>query len=358
MAIPRSTTRRCSLDFAAGRRPRPRKGVAGIISAVIMFSMLFSVGTGYFLFVNTTNTFYVKSLSDRTSAMQAQLNEALVVASAAGSNNHLTLTVTNNAAISTNITGVLLIDPNKALYTFGVGLSSNTTPALPIGLSQGGSATVDTALLVVAGTYTIKVLTQRGNAFSATYPPTAVVLASQALGSGAFGDLFISFHSFTWYKVVTCNVTQKCLQKQGNGFALPASSTTLPIAFSISVTDLNPLRQNITLDKYSLMTEFVPPVPGFGGGSANSYAWYIVSNTTNVLSAYSPFTLFYNTPVTLVFASSTAGLLTPYAPVIVSGTTTYGFLVSHGCQGIKQVNCMPTTENYGQVAPYVSTLYY
>src|SRR2546426_7071934 len=184
MAIPRSTTRRCSLDFAAGRRPRPRKGVAGIISAVILFSMLFSVGTGYFLFVNTTNTFYVKSLSDRTSAMQAQLNEALGVVSAAGSNNHLTLTVTNNAAISTNITGVLLIDPNKALYTFGVGLSSNTTPALPIGLSQGGSATVDTSLLIVAGKDTIKILTPRGDAFSAAYPPPPAALAAQAISDG------------------------------------------------------------------------------------------------------------------------------------------------------------------------------
>jgi len=358
MATRRPTTRRCSLDFAGGRRPRPRKGVAGIISAVILFSMLFSVGTGYFLFVNTTNSLYVTSLSDRTSAMQAQLNEDLAVVSAAGSNNHLTLTVTNNAAIGTNITGVLLIDPNKALYTFGVGLSSNTTPPLPIGLSQGGSATVDTALLVVAGTYTIKVLTQRGNAFSATYPPSAVVLASQALGSGAFGDLFIAFHSFTWHKVVTCNVNQKCLQKQGSGFAIPAGFTSSPIAFSMSVTNLNSFQQNITLDQYTLMTEFVPPVPGFGGGSANSYAWYIVSNSSTVLSAYSKFTLFYNRPVTLVFASSSAGTLVPYAPLILSGTITYGFLVSHGCQAIKQSNCQSTTDNYGQVSPYVSTLYY
>jgi len=332
--------------------------VAGIISAVILFSMLFSVGTGYFLFVNTTNTFYVKSLSDRTSAMQAQLNEVLDVVSAAGSNNHLTLTVTNNAAISTNITGVLLIDPNKVLYTYGVGLSSNTTPALPIGLSQGGSATVDTSLLVVAGTYTIKVLTQRGNAFSATYPPSPVALAEQALSSGAFGDLFVAFHSFTWYKVVICNVNQKCLQKQANGFAIPATSTTSPIAFSISVTNLNSAQQNITLDQYTLMTEFVPPVPGFGGGSATAYAWYIVSNSSTVLSAYSKFTLFYNRPVTLVFASSSAGTLIPYAPVILSGTITYGFLVSHGCQAIKQSNCQSTTDNYGQVSPYVSTLYY
>src|SRR2546427_2314523 len=191
MAIPRSTTRRCSLDFAAGRRPRPRKGVAGIISAVILFSMLFSVGTGYFLFVNTTNTFYVKSLSDRTSAMQAQLNEDVGVVSAAGTNNHLTLTVTNNGAISTNITGVLLIDPNKVLSTFGVGLSSNTTPALPIGLSQGGSTTIDTALLVVAGTNTIKILTPRGNALSSTHPPPPGALAPQAPRRGRVARPFL-----------------------------------------------------------------------------------------------------------------------------------------------------------------------
>ena len=332
--------------------------MAGIIASVLLFAMLFSVGTGYFLFINTMNSFYVKNLSDRTSAMQAQLNEVLGVVSAAGSNNHLTLTVTNNGAISTNITGVLLIDPNKALFTYGVGLSSNTTPALPIGLSQGDSATVDTAILIVSGTYTIKVLTQRGNAFSATFPPSAVSLAEQALATGAFGDLFIAFHSFTWYKVVVCNVTQQCLQKQGNGFALPASSTSLPIAFSMSVTNLNPLRKNITLDKFTLMTEFVPPIPGAGGATASAYAWYVVSNSSTLLNPFTAMTIFYNKPVTLVFASSSAGTLTPYAPLILSGTITYGFLVSHGCQAIKQSNCQSSTDNYGQVAPYVSTLYY
>src|SRR5207244_10987110 len=114
--------------------------------------------------------------------------------------------------------------------------SSNSTPALPIGVSQESSTTVNTALLIVSGTYTIKVLTQRGNAFPATYPPSPVSLAEQSLASGAIGDLYIAFHSFTWYKVVTCNVTQQCLQRQGNGFAIPASSTSLPIAFSMSVT--------------------------------------------------------------------------------------------------------------------------
>jgi len=321
--------------------------------------MLFSVGTGYFLFVNNTNSFYVKNLSDRTSAMEAQLNEILLVATAAGGSNHLTLTVTNNSPVDSNITAVYVIDPSNVFYTYGIGFSSNTTPALPLGVGQGGSATVDTGIVIqTGGVYKLKVVTQRGNTFSATYPQTAVSLASQALASGAIGDLYLQFHSLAWYKVVTCNVTQQCLQRQGGGFAIPAISTVSPIAFSIQVTNLNSLQQNITLDQYSLMTELVPPTPGTGGGTARSYAWYLVSNSTNVLSAYATFTLLYGKSVTLVFASSSAGTLTPYAPVISAGTITYGFIVSHGCQAIRQSNCTPANVNYGQVAPYVSTLYY
>jgi archaellum component FlaF (FlaF/FlaG flagellin family) len=347
------------LDLTGRRRPRTRSGVAGIVAAVLLFAMLFSAGTGYFLFVNNMNTFYVKNLSDRSSAMQAQLSENLQVATAAGSgSNHLTLTVTNNGPVDSNITALYVTDPSNALHTYGIGFSSNTTPALAIGVGQGGSATIDTGIVIQTGVYKLKVVTQRGDTFSATYPTTAVSLASQALASGAIGDLYLQFHSLTWYKVVTCNITQQCLQSQGGGFSVPAASSVLPIAFSIQVTNLNSRQQNITFDQYTLMTELVPPTPGTGGGTARSYAWYIVSNSTNVLSPFSTFTLFYSKSVTLIFASSSAGTLTPYAPAITSGTITYGFIVSHGCQGIRQVNCQPSTVNYGQVAPYVSTLYY
>jgi len=39
-----------------------RRGTAGVIAAVIMFGILFTVGTGYFIFVNSTNNQYVKNL--------------------------------------------------------------------------------------------------------------------------------------------------------------------------------------------------------------------------------------------------------------------------------------------------------
>ncbi len=346
------------MDFAGGRRPRPRKAVAGIIGAVLLFAMLFSVGTGYFLFVNNVNTFYVKGLSDRGSAIQAQLNENLQIGATSSINNHLTLTVVNSGAIDANITGVLVIDPNKALFTYGIGFSSNTIPALPFGLGQGGSTGIDTGILVQTGTYTIKVLTQRGNAFLATYPPTPVSLASQALASGAIGDLYIKFHTFTWYLVVSCMGIRFCLQLQGNGFAIPATSTRFPIAFSVSVTNLNSLQQNITLDQYTLMNEFITPFPAQGGGTARSFSWYIVSNSSTVLSPFSTTTLIYNRPVTIVFASTSAGALTLDAPSFSAGTITFGFFVSHGCLAMRQSSCQPSTVNYGQVAPYISTLYF
>src|SRR5256885_16935971 len=159
--------------------------------------MLFSVGTGYFLFINTMNSFYVKNLSDRTSAMQAQLNEILQVSTGAASgNNHLTLTVTNKGPTDSNITAVYVTGPASAFYTYGIGFSSNTTPALPIGAGQGGSATVDTGIVIqTGGAYKLKVVTQRGNTFSATYPQTAVSLASQALASGAISDIYLQIHS-------------------------------------------------------------------------------------------------------------------------------------------------------------------
>jgi len=50
-----------------------RKAVAGILAALILFVMLFTVGTGYFLFVNQGNLLYTKALSARSNSIQSTL---------------------------------------------------------------------------------------------------------------------------------------------------------------------------------------------------------------------------------------------------------------------------------------------
>jgi len=40
--------------------PHARKAIAGIMAAIILFAMLFTVGTTYFLYVNLNNQLYTK----------------------------------------------------------------------------------------------------------------------------------------------------------------------------------------------------------------------------------------------------------------------------------------------------------
>src|SRR5207302_1329991 len=146
-------------------------GLSGLIAGLFVFGMIFTVGTGFFIFVNNVNTAYVKSLSDRSSAMQDQLSETLQVSGAPGAGNHLMITATNSGAKNANVTDILVVDPGRALHTYGIGFASNTAPALPQPVSLARSSpSLDTGLVIVAGTYTLKVITQRGNTFVAAYP--------------------------------------------------------------------------------------------------------------------------------------------------------------------------------------------
>jgi hypothetical protein len=183
--------------------------------------MIFTVGTGFFIFVNNVNTAYVKSLSDRSSAMQDQLSETLQIAGAAGAGNHLTITATNSGAKNANVTDVLVIDPGRALHTYGIGFASNTTPVLPVPVSLAGSSpSLDTGLVIVSGTYTIKVITQRGNAFVGSYPPPAaaagpggnallvqmIATPPQALGGATITDtVTVSNYASSAVTAVTLN---------------------------------------------------------------------------------------------------------------------------------------------------------
>jgi flagellin-like protein len=56
-----------------------KRAVSGILAAVILFAMLFTVGTGFFLFANTQNNFYDQALSARNTAQKNQLSESLAL---------------------------------------------------------------------------------------------------------------------------------------------------------------------------------------------------------------------------------------------------------------------------------------
>src|SRR2546427_4700265 len=168
--------------------------------------MIFSVGAGYFMFVINGESQYSQALANRTQGLQSKLVESLKITPASGASNHLVFTATNVGGTAANITDVFVLDPSGVTHTYGLGFGgSNTTPALPGGVTpQMTSASYDTGITIVPGTYTIKVITHRGNAYTATYPVPPTSFASST------GSLTVDLSSFRWVQLTgTSSITQE-----------------------------------------------------------------------------------------------------------------------------------------------------
>src|SRR5437899_7216836 len=111
-----------------------RRGTAGIIVAVILFGILFTVGTSYFIFVNSTNNQYVKNLVSTASNKQNANAESLVVTTLLEPNGDIGFYANNTSGVSMNMTVVYVISSTGGMLRCGgVGLPAgagcvNTVP--------------------------------------------------------------------------------------------------------------------------------------------------------------------------------------------------------------------------------------
>ena len=184
-------------------RRRSRRAVAGIVATVIMFAILFTVGTSYFIFVNSENQSYVQSLVKATSKEQGSLTESLTVNTVLEADGEVGFTATDTSGVTVNMTAVLVISSTGALLTCaGVGFPAgagctNTTPTLWITIDSGAtSASIDTGSVYSPGsTVTVKVLTARGNSYSQTYPEAA----SQ---SGSSQSVTVALDNLKWVQLL------------------------------------------------------------------------------------------------------------------------------------------------------------
>src|SRR2546428_8103051 len=203
---PRLISRRCSELNIKGESRTKRREVSGFLSGLLLFSMIFSVGAGYFMFVINGESQYSQALANRTQGLQSKLVESLRITPASGASNHLVFTATNIGGTAANITDVFVLDPSGVTHTSGLGFGgSHPPPALPGGVTpQKTSASYDTGITIVPGPYTIKVITHRGNAYTATYPPVPTSFAS------ATGSLTVDLSSFRWVQLTgTSSITQE-----------------------------------------------------------------------------------------------------------------------------------------------------
>jgi len=171
-------------------RRESRRGVAGIVATVVMFAILFTVGTSYFIFVGSQNSSYVSNLLSATNKVQGNLAEGLSIGALLDSTGNLEFYANNTSSETVNMTAVLIISSTGALLSCeGVGFPAgagcgNTTPTLWQVVTPGsGSPDFDTEYAYVTGTtLTLKVLTARGNSYSTTYPqPASQSSASQSV---------------------------------------------------------------------------------------------------------------------------------------------------------------------------------
>lgn len=352
---------------------RRRRAISGIIGAVFLFTMLFTVGSEYFIFINNANAVETQSLVARGNALAARLQEDVQVSTSVNSTGYIQFYLNNTGGATVNVTSLVILNVTGAvLGCYGVGLPStqgcrNTTPGLPA-VANPGVGTPSTGYVVTnyqyaKGTVVLKLITSTGNIFTATYPQTSVSLAAQALSSGAIGDLYLDFQSYSFYTVALCtgSSVNYCITYQGKGFAVPISDLSGNVAFSVSVTDLNPQQANITLDEYSFIADYAPK-----GNSFLNAVWYVVDNSSSqIMNSYTPIVLTYDKPKTLVFASGSYGAFSPtnggWSALPKSGTLAAVNLISHGWEGDSYsaiTGDSPPPYNYGQNSPYVSVLYY
>ncbi len=355
-----------------------RRAISGIIGAVILFTMLFTIGTEYFIFVNNANNLENQTLVSRGNSLATKVEESVNLTPSLNANGDLQLYFNDTGGVTVNATALLILSSSgSVLDCYGVGLPSsegcgNTSPALPQVASAGFGAPsigfILTNYTYSTGTVVLKLLTSDGGTFTSTYPPTSVSLASQALSSGAIGDLYLTFHSFTYYKIVACGSSSGyCLGTSGSGFVIPAGAGS--IGFAVSMTNLNPEHDSIVLDQFTLIYQN----SFYGNSHQNFVAWYVVSNdSSDIESSYTPIVLPYDIPVTVVFASSvcvtaangpndcSGNAFAPGSSPSSAYTISANFIISHGWEAPPPVSVGSLTYagvNYGQDAPFVSTLY-
>ena len=215
-------------------------GVAGVVATVIIFAILFTVGTGYFIFVNATNASVAQSLIASTNRLQARTGESLDLTTVLMSNGDLGFFANDTAGTNVNMTQAYVFSSAGLLLKCdGIGLPSsqgcgNTTPALWVLVTAGkGSAILDTGYLYVASTTdNLKVITARGNVYSQSYPENPANSANIALASQS---LIVNLNSFRWHAL---NAEPTAIVQKGFNGNCNSSQCTLAYGSSITVADI------------------------------------------------------------------------------------------------------------------------
>ncbi len=343
--------------------------------------MLFTVGTGYFLWVSTNNGTYSRALAVRGNSIQNQQMEALLVYTAKGGSggNNIAFYLTNSGGVPVNITYLFVTfplgvapscgSPIGQVCTYGVGGGlPNTIPGLWQAVSQGSnSPTMDTGIPIASGKiYILRVLTQRGSSFTQTYPMPIPPFASSSgiANSSPIGFIQLDFNLFEAW-TVTCpgstdpgsggctvngfpsNYNNPPGQNLGNRYSgytvSKAAVGSNWLMFALNITNADSWSRTITLTPSSdlskkgstadasSLVQNSPPGVGVGGGAASS-AVFVLGGVCGVTE-----------PVSLCPVGIVYGQTLPPANIVLQPCTFNPL----SCQPIVVFFYAPKVESFG-----------
>ena len=301
------------------RKTSRRRGIAGLIAAVIMFTLLFTVGLGFYLNLNEANAQLQQAQEARIANEQAAVSENLLVTAMVSPNNTLEFVVTNQGGVTVTIVAYFATGYNVTVSNSTI--TSNVVPgsSSPLEvLSPGNSWTDTTSVPCVVTTQqcSITVVTSRGNDFPAFYPPATGQLTTQAGVSEGFGLLSFNFASFNSYlclsshgSTASCTPTPPCSLAQPlcSGYQVPPDVTgnASSSAFSFAIRNLDPCQRAITIDDATELTMTDLESNFIHNQNITSATWplaYLVSG--RLYSSGNNITLAYGQQATVYFAFS------------------------------------------------------
>lgn len=321
-----------------------RKGVSGLIAAILLFAMLFTTGAAYFIF--TTDTYYGLQDAART-ALQRDIerdSESLEVSTLKLADNDLGVTISNVGSVPVQVVEIMVMNSNGSL------IKDIQGPTLPITFNPDEltSTTIDTNYTVVSGSkYSTKVITSRGTMISSVYPPASYnitnVVSSEI--SKAIGAVSMDTTSLQYSQDVGSNWY--------DGWMVQGGVNTI---WRVNVTNL--VERDIYLSKYSSFL-FIRIVAG-GGGQLDPKVFYITTayDKTTYPELDDPDFL---TEGGIMLAANGASTVTIYLKINSPGSGS-GVKLDTGShyhtilELFGKYDSATSTEYYGQSLPFVGVL--
>jgi hypothetical protein len=169
-------------------RSKTRRAIAGVVAGLLVFVMLFTVGTGFFIYQAVlSNQYNVANANNQELLKQKASEQLTLVTSCTSPCSSIGVTVTNTGGVALVVTGAFMQDQNNALLCMNPMSASSPVGACalsPVPPSSGLPLNVGVeevfsigAGVTVTCTNTkpclVGFVTQRGNEFTQAYPNPA-----------------------------------------------------------------------------------------------------------------------------------------------------------------------------------------